>query len=63
MPFKLPIPRASRDETEDEAAAVFGFAPERSSTGTSFSFTLDEQPEIMAINNRVDKSFFIGVLN
>jgi hypothetical protein len=62
MPFKLPIPLASSDETEDAAAAVFGFAPERSSTGTSLSFTLDEQAEIMATEIRSDKSFFIKVL-
>jgi hypothetical protein len=58
------MPRASKDETAD--AAVFGFefglAPERSSTGTSVSFTLEEQPEIMATNSRRDRSFFMGVL-
>ena len=61
MPFKVPMPRASNDETEE--AAVFGFAPERSSTGTSLSFTLDEQPEMMATKHRIDKSFFIGLLD
>jgi hypothetical protein len=59
MPFMLPIPRASSEETADEA--VFGLAPERSSTGTSLSFTLEEQPEKMATNNSREKSFFIKV--